>query len=197
MPAATSFSDSQPGPCVDPMRIPADEWPILTLGLVCAFLQREWPWAFRLEGQRDSVLSLEWSVWPRQQLGGVSTELLRGWEKLAQTSESLDAERWAVMLQRLLLGGLVPRGSLHLCSGEEILLPWRVSTCPKELLPGVRDARLPPPLAPTTGAGLTRSRSGRPPRGSGHGAFGFASSSPSRVAGVPAPGWTASAGPGG
>ena len=46
--------------------------------------------------------------------GGVSTELLRGWEKLAQTSESLDAERWAVMLQRLLLGGLVPRGSLHL-----------------------------------------------------------------------------------
>lgn len=75
--------------------------------------------------------------------------------------------------QRLPLGGLVPGGSLHLCSGEEILLPWRVSACPKELLPGLRDARLPPPLAPITGAGLTRSRSGRPPRGSGHGAFGL------------------------
>lgn len=123
----------------------------------------------------------------------MSTELFRGWGKLAQTPESLGAGRWAVMPPVSSCGGA--------CSS------WRqpqVSSssqargalyAQKQLLPGVGEAWLSPPLAPTPGAIPTRRRDSCSPGSSGPGTSGLASNSPGRVTGGSAPGWTVFAGP--
>lgn len=129
----------------------------------------------------------------------MSTELFRGWEKLAQTPESLDALRRVQPSAPLLTwplcrvwsscgGGLLV---LEAASGEQLFTGPGPLYAQKRLLLGAGEAWLSPPLAPTPGAIPTRCRDGCPPGSSGPGTSGLASNSPGRVAGGLAPGWTA------
>ena len=94
----------------------------------------------------------------------MSTELFRGWEKLAQTPESLDALRRVQPSAPLLTwplcrvwsscgGGLLV---LEAASGEQLFTGPGPLYAQKRLLLGAGEAWLSPPLAPTPGAIPTR-----------------------------------------